>query len=303
MGKNWKQRQILFSWSLKSLWMMTAAMKLKKRKETRKHLLLRKKAVINLDNILKSRNIILPTKVQRVKAMVFPVIMFACESWTGLMKGTGSLGLVHWDDPEGWYGEGGGRGFQDGEHVYTSGRCMLMYGKTNTILWSKIIVIIKIKNERRLRTEELMISNCSAGEGSWESLGQQEDQTSQSWRKSTLNILWKDCCWGWGSSALTTSCEEPTRWKRSWCWERLRAGGEGGNRGCNGWMASSTQWTWVWTNSAKQWRTGRPGMLQSLWSKRARHDWAIEQQQQLSQLKNFTPFLSYTLGVLLTNIP
>ena len=47
---------------------------------------------------------------------------------------TGSLGLVHWDDLEGWYGEGGGRGVQDGEHVYICGRFMLMYGKTNTIL-------------------------------------------------------------------------------------------------------------------------------------------------------------------------
>ena len=53
------------------------------------------------------------------------------------MQDTGSLGLVHWDDPEGWYGEGGGRGVQDGEHVYTRGGCMLMYGKTNTILYSK----------------------------------------------------------------------------------------------------------------------------------------------------------------------
>ena len=44
------------------------------------------------------------------------------------------LGLVHWDDPEGWYGEERGRGFQDGEHVYTHGGFMLMYGKTNTIL-------------------------------------------------------------------------------------------------------------------------------------------------------------------------
>ena len=52
----------------------------------------------------------------------------------GLMQDTGSLGLVHRDDPEGWYGEGGGRGVQDGEHVYTHGGCMLMYGKTNTIL-------------------------------------------------------------------------------------------------------------------------------------------------------------------------
>ena len=50
------------------------------------------------------------------------------------MQDTGSLVLVYWDDPEGWYGEGGGRGVQDGEHVYTRGRFMLMYGKTNTIL-------------------------------------------------------------------------------------------------------------------------------------------------------------------------
>ena len=52
----------------------------------------------------------------------------------GSMHDTGCLGLVHWDDPEGWYGEGGGRGVQDGGHVYTCGRCMLIYGKTNTIL-------------------------------------------------------------------------------------------------------------------------------------------------------------------------
>ena len=52
----------------------------------------------------------------------------------GLIHDTGGSGLGHWDDPEGWYGEEGGRGVQDGEHVYTHGRFMLMYGKTNTIL-------------------------------------------------------------------------------------------------------------------------------------------------------------------------
>ena len=52
----------------------------------------------------------------------------------GLMHDTGCSGLVHWDGPEGWYGEGGGRGVQDGEHEYTRGRFMSMYGKTNTIL-------------------------------------------------------------------------------------------------------------------------------------------------------------------------
>ena len=52
----------------------------------------------------------------------------------GLMHDTGCLGLLHWDDPEGWHGEGVGRGFQDGEHVYTHGRFKSIYGKTNTIL-------------------------------------------------------------------------------------------------------------------------------------------------------------------------
>ena len=50
------------------------------------------------------------------------------------MQDTGCSGLVHWDDPEGWYGEGGGRGVQDGEYMYTHGGFMSMYGKTNTIL-------------------------------------------------------------------------------------------------------------------------------------------------------------------------
>ena len=53
---------------------------------------------------------------------------------SGLMHDTGCLGLVHWEDPEGWYGEGGGKRVQDEEQVYTCGRFMLIYGKTNTIL-------------------------------------------------------------------------------------------------------------------------------------------------------------------------
>ena len=52
----------------------------------------------------------------------------------GSMLDTGFSGLVHWDDPEGWYGEGGGKGVQDWEHMYTCGRFMLMYGKPNTVL-------------------------------------------------------------------------------------------------------------------------------------------------------------------------
>ena len=52
----------------------------------------------------------------------------------GLMHDTGCSGLVHWDDPEGWYGEEGGRGVQNGKHVYTCGGFILIFGKTNTIM-------------------------------------------------------------------------------------------------------------------------------------------------------------------------
>ena len=84
--------------------------------EIKRHFLLGRKTVANLDNILKSRDITLPTKVHIVKAMVFPVVMYGCETWT----------------------------------------------------------------IKRLRAEEMMLSNCSAGEDSWQSLGQQGDQSSQS---------------------------------------------------------------------------------------------------------------------------
>ena len=75
MGKKWKQWQIFFSRAPKSLRMVTAAMKLR-------HSLLGRKLMTNLDSILKSRNITLPTNVRLVKAMVFPVVMYGCESWT-----------------------------------------------------------------------------------------------------------------------------------------------------------------------------------------------------------------------------
>ena len=71
----------------------------------------------------------------------------------------------------------------------------------------------------------------------------------QSERKSVLNVHWKDCCWSWSSNTLATWCEELTHWKSPWCWERVRAGGEGDGRGWDGWMASPTQWTWIWANS------------------------------------------------------
>ena len=73
-----------------------------------------------------------------------------------------------------------------------------------------------------------------------------------------------DWCWSWSSNTLATWCEEPTYWKSPWCWERLRAGGEGDDRRSNDWMASLTQWTWIWADSGRLWITGKPGVLQSM---------------------------------------
>ena len=75
---------------------------------------------------------------------------------------------------------------------------------------------------------------------------------------------------------LATSCEDLTHWKRPWCWEGLGAGGEGDDRGWNGWMASPTRCTWVWMNSGSWWWTGRPGVLQFMGSQRVGHDRATE---------------------------
>ena len=111
---------------------------------------------------------------------------------------------------------------------------------------------------------------------SWESLGLQEDPTSPTLKESVLNIHWKDWCWSWNSNTLATWCEELTHLKRPWCWERLKAGGEGDDRGWDGWMASLILWTQVWISSGSWGGTGRPGVLWFMGSQRVRHDWATE---------------------------
>ena len=101
-------------------------------------------------------------------------------------------------------------------------------------------------------------------------------------RRSNQSILKKispecslnDWCWGWNSNTWATWCEELTHLKR-W-WGRLNVGGEGDDRGWDGWMVSPTQWTWVCANSGSWWWTGRSGVLQSMGSQRVRHDWATE---------------------------
>ena len=104
----------------------------------------------------------------------------------------------------------------------------------------------------------------------------QGNPTSPFWRRSALGFLWKERCSSWNSSTLATSCEELIHWKRLWCWEGLGAGGEGDNRGWDGWMTSLTRWTWVWVNSGSLWWTGRPGVLRFMGSQRVGHDWATD---------------------------
>ena len=119
-----------------------------------------------------------------------------------------------------------------------------------------------------------MLLNCGVGEDSWESLGL---QGNQSW----IFIGRTD-----------TEAEAPILWPpdvKSWLirkdpdisWERLKAGGEGDERGQDCWMASLTQWTRVWASSETWWRTGKPGVLQSMGSPRAGRDWVTKQRQQL----------------------
>ena len=166
----------------------------------------------NIDRILKSRNITLLTKVRLVKAMVFPVVMCGCESWT-IKKAE----CQRTDAFERW--------------CWT--RLLIVPW---TARWSNQSILKEISPEYSL--EGLMLK---------------------------LKLQY-----------LATSCEELTHWKRSWCWERLGAGGEGDDRGWDGWMASPTQWIWVWGSSGSWWWTGKPGVLRSMGSQRLRHDWATE---------------------------
>ena len=166
----------------------------------------------NVDSILKSRDITLPTMVRLVKAMVFPVVMYGCESWT-----------------------------------------------------------IKKAEHQRIDAFELW---------RWRILL----RVPWTAKRSNKSIL-KDICPGCSLEGLMLKLKlqysghlmgRSDSFERPRCWERLRAGGEGDDRGWDSWMASPTQWTWVWVDSGSWWWTGRPGMLWSMVSQRNRHDWATE---------------------------
>ena len=135
---------------------------------------------------------------------------------------------------------------------------------------------LRVGIEKKLSAKESMLLNCGVGEDSWESLGLQGDPTSPSDRKSVLNIHLKDWCWSWNSNTFSTWCENLTPWKIPWFWESLKAGGEGDDRGWDGWMASPTLWTWVWASSESWWWRGKSVVLQSMELQRVGYDWATE---------------------------
>ena len=196
MGKQWKQWQTLFWGSLKITAVGDCSHEMKRR------LLLGRKAMTNLGSILKYRDITLPTKIHLVKAMIFPVVMYGCESWT-LNKAK----CLRIDAFELW-----------------------CWRRLLRVPWtarrSNQLILKEISPEYSL--EELMLKLKLQYFG---------------------HLMWV-----------------MTHWKRPWCWERLKAVGEGDDRGWGGWMASLTRWTWVWVNSGSCWWTGSPDVLQSMGS-------------------------------------
>jgi len=180
-----------------------------------------KKVMTNLDSILKSRDITLLTNVRLVKAIIFSVVMYGCESWT-IKKAK----CIRIDAFELW-------------------------------CWRRLLIVIwtaRISNQSILKE----ISPEYSLEG----------------QMLKLKLYY-----------FATWCEELTHLKRSWCWERLKAGGEEENGGWYAWIAWPTQWTWVWVDSGSRWWSGRPNILLSLGSQRIRHDWKTE--------LNWTEYNSY----------
>ena len=145
----------------------------------------------------------------------------------------------------------------------------------------------------KLSAKELMLLNCGVGEDSWESLGLQGDPTSPFWLISPGCSL-EGFMLKLKLQYLATSCEELTLWKRPWHWEGLGAGGEGDNRGWDGWKASPTQWTWVWVNSRSWWWTGSLACCDSWsrkeWNMTERLNWTKNKPQMIASKKNSGDF-------------
>ena len=222
MEKQWKQWQASFSWTSKSLQMVIAAMKLKEACSLEEKLWHIKYAI----SILKSRDMTLPTKVHIVKAMVFPVVMYGCESWTikkAKSQRTQDFELWCW---------------------------RRLFRVPWTARRSNQWILKEINPEYSL--EGLMLK---------------------------LSLQYLDYL-----MQRANSLERP------WCWERLKAGGEGDNRGWDSWMASPSQWTWVWASSRSWW--WRWGSLACC------SPWGLKESDTTEQL-NWTPDLKHIIPLMI----
>ena len=200
MRKQCKQWDTLFSWAPK----ITADGDCSH--EIKICLFFGREAMTNLDSILKSRDITLPTMVYLVKAMVFPVIIYGCESWT-IKKAAAAAAATSLQlcptlcDPiDGW-------------------------APKNWCFWT---VVLEKTRESPLDNKEMKLVDPKG------------NKPEYSLERLKLKHQY-----------LATKCKEPAHWKRPWCWERFKAGGEGDERGQNGWISSLIQWTWVWANSGR----------------------------------------------------
>ena len=132
---------------------------------------------------------------------------------------------------------------------------------------------VRVRLQRKLSTEELMLLNCGVEKTLESPLDCKEIQLVHPKGNQSWVFIGR----------IDAEAETPIFWlpdvKRPWCWERLKAGGEGDDRGWDGWMASPTQWTWVWVDSGSWWWTGRPGVLWFMVLQGVRHDWANELNQ------------------------
>ena len=236
MGKQQKQWQTLFLVVSKSLQMVTALMKIKDA-----CLLLERKVMTNLYIILKSRDITLPTKVCLVKAMVFPAVLYGCESWT-IKKA------------ESWR--------MDAFELWCWRRLLRVpwtAGRSNQS-------ILKKNQPEYWRTDA-------------------EAETPILWPHVSKNwLIWKDPDagkdWRQQEKEITEADDrEMTGW--------------------NSWMASQTQWTWIWVNSRSWWWTGRPGVLKSTGSQRVGHNWVTELNwAEVSSSISFFPLYFFSFSLL-----
>ena len=145
-----------------------------------------------------------------------------------------------------------GYGFSSGHAWMWELNCEEGWAPKNWCFWT---VVLEKTLESPLDCKEIQPVH-SKGDPSWVFSGRTD-------AKAETPILWpphvKSCLIG-----------------KDWCWEGLEAGGEGDDRGWDGWMASRTRWTWVWVNSRRWWWTGRPGVLQIMGLQRVGHDWTTE---------------------------